>query len=297
MAVDKKHSLSDDGKFRPKKIYFAQVSNVALRDDKLSLKAKGLYALIASWITMPDYTLRKFALMNQCTERERAFQSAWDELKEHGYLKQYRKRMKELNKFEYEYELLDEPDLTTPSLINIRIDGTISENNHAQEDNENDSDTSVPIPESVPVPDPTPAAPSPSSPEEHNNKSDSVNREEYAQIVKENIAYDILKTDDKVNIYLDDLFNTMLDVICSKKPTVRINKEEISQEHAKGWFLSLNDEHIRYICDSLFKTSTEISVAPNYLITALYNSKKTINTYYQQMANHDLNENNVKLQE
>lgn len=44
---------------RPKNPYFSQVSNVALRDSRLSLKAKGLYSLIESYITMENYVLYK----------------------------------------------------------------------------------------------------------------------------------------------------------------------------------------------------------------------------------------------
>ncbi|MBO3338971.1 RNA replicase, partial [Clostridium perfringens] len=41
-------SINRSGQFRKKKIHFTQVSNMALRDPALSLKAKGLYSLINS---------------------------------------------------------------------------------------------------------------------------------------------------------------------------------------------------------------------------------------------------------
>lgn len=37
--------MSNNGAFRGRKVFFAQVSNEALRDPELSLKAKGLYGL------------------------------------------------------------------------------------------------------------------------------------------------------------------------------------------------------------------------------------------------------------
>ena len=37
---------NDNGSFKGKKVYFSQVSNHAIRDNTLSLKAKGLYSLI-----------------------------------------------------------------------------------------------------------------------------------------------------------------------------------------------------------------------------------------------------------
>lgn len=102
---------NNNGRFRKKKIYFTQVSNVALRDTNLSLKAKGLYALIQSYITLEDFTLYKTTLLKDCSEGKKAFESAWKELKDSGYLIQY-KLQGEKGFFYYEYELLDEPQVT-----------------------------------------------------------------------------------------------------------------------------------------------------------------------------------------
>lgn len=100
---------NNNGRFRKRKVSFAQVSNVALRDPNLSLRAKGLYSLIQSYITIENFTLYKAHLMKQCMEKETAFGSAWNELKNSGYLIQY--KLKDRNgAFYYEYELLDEPE-------------------------------------------------------------------------------------------------------------------------------------------------------------------------------------------
>ena len=104
----------ETGRFRKKKIYFTQVSNHALRNEEMSLKAKGLYALIQSYITLEDFTLYKTTLRKQCVEGESAFESAWKELKKNGYLIQY-KIQDEKGKFFYEYELLDEPQIQETS--------------------------------------------------------------------------------------------------------------------------------------------------------------------------------------
>ena len=105
---------NNNGRFRKKKIYFTQVSNQALRNEEMSLKAKGLYALIQSYITIEDFTLYKTTLRKQCLEGESAFESAWKELKRFGYLIQY-KIQDEKGKFYYEYELLDEPQIEETS--------------------------------------------------------------------------------------------------------------------------------------------------------------------------------------
>lgn len=91
---------------RRKEVPFSQVSNQALRDKTLSLRAKGLYALIQSYITIPDFILYKQTLINMSIEGKDAFESAWKELKKRGYLVQIRGKNAE-GKFVYEYELLD----------------------------------------------------------------------------------------------------------------------------------------------------------------------------------------------
>ncbi len=111
--------------FKQKKCNFTMIPNEVLRDNNLSRKAKGLYAEIYSYITIPNFKLSKSYLMKQGLEGETAFNSMWNELKEKGYLKQYRIRSANSdNGFIYEYDLLDKPDLEKPYLINIKIDGS-----------------------------------------------------------------------------------------------------------------------------------------------------------------------------
>ena len=101
------------GSFRRRKVNFTQVSNIALRDNNLSLKAKGLYALIMSYLTIEDWTLYKGYLMEQCSEGRESFNAGWNELKNRGYLLQYRVK-DEKGKWTYEYDLLDNPDTENP---------------------------------------------------------------------------------------------------------------------------------------------------------------------------------------
>ena len=80
---------NNNGRFRKKKIYFTQVSNQALRNEEMSLKAKGLYALIQSYITIEDFTLYKTTLRKQCLEGESAFESAWKEFRTSSLIGKY----------------------------------------------------------------------------------------------------------------------------------------------------------------------------------------------------------------
>jgi hypothetical protein len=120
-------SMNQNGKFRRKRVNFAQISNTALRDINLSLKAKGLYSLIQSLITLPDEDgLLIWKISKYCKEGDKAFDSAWKELKEKGYLKQYRIPNGGRNGgFHYEYDLLDNPDVSTTTTINLDKAGNV----------------------------------------------------------------------------------------------------------------------------------------------------------------------------
>ena len=107
--------MADAGRFKAKRNKFSQVSNEALRDENLSLKAKGLYALIQSYVTIDNFILYKTTLIKQCKEKETSFNSAWNELKKYGYLIQSKSKDSTTGKWVYEYELLDVPgEETTP---------------------------------------------------------------------------------------------------------------------------------------------------------------------------------------
>lgn len=97
--------------FKRKEVPFSQVSNTPLRDNTISLKAKGLYGLIQSYVTIPGFTLYYGHLKKQCKESDHAFSSAMKELREAGYLVQTRCKGKG-GKFYYEYELNDYPSTT-----------------------------------------------------------------------------------------------------------------------------------------------------------------------------------------
>lgn len=122
---------NQDGKFRRREQPFTMVSQNALRSE-MSLKAKGLYAIIQLYINLPNFTLYKKHLKKESQLGDFAFQKPWNELKDFGYLKQF--RVSNNGRWEYEYELLEIPDLSTPSLqnvVNTGFDNLDEINSHA----------------------------------------------------------------------------------------------------------------------------------------------------------------------
>lgn len=109
-------------------------------------------------------------------------------------------------------------------------------------------------------------------------------RNDYLDLIRENIEYDCFTEKEKV----DELVGIMLDVVCSTKSTIRVNGEELPQEAVKSRFLKLNYEHIDYVITALQKNTSDVRNIRAYLITALYNSFDTIDSYYTAWVNHDM---------
>lgn len=85
-------SICSNGSYTAPTQNFTQVSNQILRDSSISLAAKGLYSLILSFMTIPEFVLYKNYMMKQCAEGRTAFGSAWKELQDAGYLSHTQQR-------------------------------------------------------------------------------------------------------------------------------------------------------------------------------------------------------------
>lgn len=114
-------------------------------------------------------------------------------------------------------------------------------------------------------------------------------RSVYLQIVRDNIDYDFLVEQNKYKVSeTDELVSLMVDTICSTKPFNRVNGENIPHEVVKSTFLKLNSSHIEYVLEAMDKNSSDVRNIRSYLITALYNSRFTLNSYWDARVNHDM---------
>ncbi len=111
----------------------------------------------------------------------------------------------------------------------------------------------------------------------------------YTKLVKENIEYDALKLELGYRYeILDELVEIIVDIVAVQRNVVRIGNAEYPYELVKGKLLKLDSEHIRYVIESMKKTTSHIVNIRAYLLTALYNAPNTINNYYSAEVNHDL---------
>ncbi len=86
----------------------------------------------------------------------------------------------------------------------------------------------------------------------------------------------------------EEIYETVCDVVCVKRKTIRINGEEYPYELVKSRFLKLNSSHVEYVMGCMRETVTKITNIRAYLVTALYNAPSTMSHYYQQEVQHDM---------
>ena len=235
-----KNSFNIDGSFRKKKISYTPISNPALDDETLSMKGAGLYSRIQRYITIPEFTLYKSFLQKKFPDGIRSFNTCWNELKEKGYLKQYRIRTEK--GFRYEYELLDEPDLDTPATVNIRMDGTIVDNTSENQETFDDI-----IPDNKPC-------------------LDIEVEDEYE--IKSQINYSKLKNEP----FIDEIVDTILEINDSKEIVTTVNNEPIPTHRLRAAFKKLDSRIIKEIIERLKTYNKPIINIKSFLITVLYNA-------------------------
>ena len=110
------------------------------------------------------------------------------------------------------------------------------------------------------------------------------------ELIKENISYNHHMQYDSYGekeLY-DELFQVICEVVCVRRPTIRVAGEEYPYELVKSRFLKLESSHLEYVIECMKNTATKITNIKAYMITALYNATTTINHFYQQEVNHDM---------
>lgn len=119
-------------------------------------------------------------------------------------------------------------------------------------------------------------------------------RDYYRDVIRENIEYDFLVENQnnpllKINIdKIDEIVSVMVDVVCSKRETIRVNGEELPQSAVKQRFLEIDQSHIDYVLTAFGKSASNVRNIRAYLITALYNAPETMDSYYEAWVKRDL---------
>ena len=114
-------------------------------------------------------------------------------------------------------------------------------------------------------------------------------RESYRELILENIEYDILVQNERMDRdRLDELVELMVDTVYSNREMIRIAGDDYPAELVKSKFMKLNSSHIEYVLDRMRENTTYVRNIKKYLLAALYNAPATIDSYYASLVNHDL---------
>ena len=100
---------------------YTTIYNEVLRDRTLSLEAKGLFAVIKSFVGLPDFALSKRRLGYACSDSAYLLNAAWKELKQKGYLQHYFSQA-ENGAFCHVYNLMQHPSEPVDFVYSPSID-------------------------------------------------------------------------------------------------------------------------------------------------------------------------------
>ena len=279
---------------------YTVMSNHHLRNVRLSLKSKGLLSMMLSLPDDWNYTTR--GLTKICKEGTDSIGSALKELERAGYIVRNRLRDSKGKIVDVEYVIyetprppdtgqpcMDEPDTACPDTENPDMDNPCLENRpqlNKEKRNPEEQNTDSPSTEGS-----NPVLSSPKAP----RGSDGMGRdwmrerESYRELILENIEYDILVQNERMDRdRLDELVELMVDTVCSRRETIRIAGDDYPAEVVKSRFLKLNSSHIEYVLDRMRENTTYVRNIKKYLLAALYNAPATIDSYYASLVNHDL---------
>ncbi len=291
---------------------YTVMSNHHLRNKELTLKAKGLLSQMLSLPEDWDYTLAGLSHINR--EKIDAIREAVRELERAGYIVRSRERDEKgrLRGADYViYEQPQPPDLDLPTLENPTLDNPTQEKpmlenptleNPTQLNKEiqrtdlpkkEKSNTDLSSTHSIPIHslNPLPYNEDAAEPPERKGKEAATQSavEIYREIIKDNIEYDILIQDSRMDKdRIDEIVDLMLETVCTARQTIRIAGDDYPAELVKAKFMKLNSEHIRFVLDCMQENTTKVRNIKQYLRAVLFNAPSTIGNYYTSLVAHDM---------
>ena len=281
---------------------YTVMSNHHLRNEKLSLKAKGLLSMMLSLPDDWNYTTRGLAKI--CKEGVDAIGGALRELETAGYIVRHQLRDRQGRISDTEYVIYEQPqprppeppqpypavpDTESPGTENPYLDKPGTENPaelNIEKSNTQKSRTHESNTDSIPFQ----GSAAGDSPEQKGRDAMSLTEiESYRDLILENIEYDLLSQ--RFISYredLDEIVELMVETVCARRKTTRIAGSDFPHEVVRSRFLKLDSSHITFVMECLQKNTTEIRNMKQYLLTVLFNAPTTISNHYTSQVNHDL---------
>ena len=276
---------------------YTVMSNYHLRDMSLSLKAKGLLSLMLSLPENWDYTMKGLARI--CKDGIDSISGGIRELEAHGYLIRARVRGANGQLGSIEYTILEQPKAPSPTQekpirenpvqANPMLDAPIQENPAQLNTKESSKDKSKKDLSSTEGSNPILSSPQPPGGSDRAGRDLMRERESYRELILENIEYDILAQNERLDRdRLDELVELMVDTVCSNREMIRIAGDDYPAEVVKSRFLKIGSSHIEYVLERMRENTTYVRNIKKYLLAALYNAPVTMDSYYTSLVSHDL---------
>jgi len=276
---------------------YTVMSNHHLRNEALTLKAKGLLSQMLSLPENWDYTLQGLSQINR--ERIDAIREAVKELERAGYITRSRERNGKGQLLGTVYIIREQPQPPTsdlPTLENPMLGNPILENptlgnptqiNKEYLRNKDLLNTDLANTDSIPI---YSKSEDGKHPERKGTETASTSAvETYREIILENIEYPFLLGRHKLSKdRIDEIVDLILETVCTARRTIRIAGDDYPAELVKSKFLKLDMEHIDFVLDCLKKNTTEVRNIKKYLLAMLFNAPSTISSYYAALAAHDM---------
>ena len=277
---------------------YTVMSNHHLRNEKLSLKAKGLLSMMLSLPEDWNYTTRGLAKI--CKEGVDAIGGALRELETAGYIVRHQLRDRQGRISDTEYVIYEQPQPKNPDTPQLDTGSPDTENPdmdkpdtekpaelNIEKSNTQKSSTDGSSTDSIPFREPAAERP----PERKGRDALSVSEiESYRELILENIEYDYLKQ--RAGLYqdeLDEIVELMVETVSAKRKTTRIAGADFPHEVVRSRFLKLDSSHIEFVMDCLHKNTTQVRNIKQYLLTVLFNAPSTMSNSYTAQVNHDMN--------
>jgi hypothetical protein len=289
---------------------YTVMSNHHLRNESLTLKAKGLLSQMLSLPETWDYTLQGLSIINR--EKIDAIREAVKELERAGYIVRSRERNEkgQLKGADYiiyeqpqpptsdkpilENPMLDNPTQENPMLENPTLENPMQLNKEVLKTNQSKKDllkTDLSNTHSIPIlsPNPSPFEDAAATPPERKGTEPNDAYRIYEEIIKENIEYNHFVTYNVVDKdRLDEIVDLILETVCTARKTIRVAGDDYPAELVKAKFMKLNSGHIEFVFDCMKENTTKIRNIKKYLLAVLFNAPSTMDSYYTALVAHDM---------
>ena len=275
---------------------YTVMSNHHLRNTDLSLKAKGLLSLMLSLPEDWDYTMKGLARI--CKDGIDSISGGIRELEAHGYLIRERIRNENGQLGSIEYTILEQPKppapMQEPPILGNPIQAVPTLDTPMQGDpaqlNTKGSSNQISKKDLSSTEISNPIQSNPPTPAGARMGMDGMGaREAYREVILENIGYEYLIEDPKMDReQLDEIAELIVDTVCSARKTIRVAGDDYPAEVVKSRFMKLDSSHVQYVMDCMRDNTTYVRNIKKYLLAALYNAPVTIGNYYSSLVQHDM---------